>query len=309
MKNSYEQSHEGGVSLGSGSRFSAFTGLLAYGVSRLALVTVWVLGGSAASLAAYIVTASIGLASIALAHATLFSPFLTRRYARLAGLLLASMGALRIVVYLVNSLSFSSQLPIYADIVYSLLLIYLGARLLRGSLTLSSTTFMALALLSVAALLRSVQIDYLLTPFRGMSLNAIWLRQLLYAVSIGLAFAAFVSASRWTHLDFRSLMRSREYALLRGAVLLYGLGELIIFTDMYVLRFGEFTARAAEYLGTVNYAITVYLWPLIDAVFALSIIAFAASMKQVTSQPETPPTQQSTKTYQDQNIVYKHFKL
>jgi len=283
MENSPDRPHEDGVSLCPGPHFSAFTGLLAYGVSRLALVAVWVPEGSAASMATYIVTAAIGLASIALAYADMFSQFLTRRHARIAGMLLVSMGAQRIVVYLVNPFAFSFQLQVYADIVYSLLLICLGARLLMVGLTLNRTTVMVLALLSVAALLRSVQVSYLLAPLRGTSLNALWLRQLLYAVSMGLAFAAFASASGWAQVDLRSLTPSREYTLLRGALLLYGLGELVIFADTYVLRFGEFMARAAGHLGAVNYVVAVYLWPLTDLVFPTSIIAFAASMKQIKS--------------------------
>ena len=118
-------------------------------------------------------------------------------------------------------------------------------------------------------------------PLGGSYINVNWLRQLLYAVSMGLAFAAFASVSRWAHVDLRSLMRSREYAFLRGALLLYGIGELIIFIDTYVIHFDQFTARAAEYLGTVTFVITVYLWPLLDAIFALSLIAFSVSMRQI----------------------------
>jgi len=279
---------ERGLTLGSGPRYSASAGLLAYGVSRLALVTVWGLGdptGSTLSLAlrvaSYFFTASIGLASIALALVIVHAPSLTRRHVRLFGLLLLSVGALRIVVNLSGFLSFPSQPPFYADIAYSLLSIYLGAGLLIGSLSLGRTTFIALALLTVAALLRSVQIDNLfLAPFRGTYLSIFWLRQLLYAVSMGLAFVAFASVTRWAHVDLYGLMRSREYVLLWGAMLLYGLGELVIFADTYVLRFDQFMARAAEYLGTAYYVITVYLWPLLDTIFVLSLIAFAVSMRQ-----------------------------
>lgn len=290
MDNSFEQSLEKGLPLGSGLRCSASAGLLAYGVSRLALVAVWVprdLTGSTLSLAlraaSYFLSASVGLASIALALVIVQASSLTRRHVRLFGLLLLSVGALRIVVNLAGFLSFPSQPLIYADIAYSLLSIYLGVELLNGSLNLGRTTFTALALLAVAALLRSVQINYLvLAPLTGAILNIFWLRQLLYAVSMGLAFVAFLSVSRWRHVDLPGLTRSREYALLWGAMLLYGIGELAIFTDTYILRFDQFVARATVYPGTVNYVVSVYLWPLLDAIFALSLIAFGVSMKQET---------------------------
>jgi len=146
MGNSFELSLENGLTLGSGPRYSTSAGLLAYGVSRLALVTVWVLGNPAGSAAffalraaTYFLTASVGLASIALALVTVPTSFLTRRHARLAGLLILSIGG-RIVANLAHLLSFPSQPPFYADIVYSFLSIYLGAGLLRGSLNLGRTT-------------------------------------------------------------------------------------------------------------------------------------------------------------------------
>lgn len=203
------------------------------------------------------------------------------------GVLLITIGIGLGFIKLVRLLTFPypelvyTDLPFFASVAYYLLSIYLGVKLLRGNLALGCSTFTALAILTVASLLRSVQLDYLvLVPISG-SVNPIWLRQFLYAVSMGLAFTAFVSAARETDTDLHSLTRSREYILLRSAVFLYGLCELIVFIDVYVLHFDEFMANAAEYLGTSFYVVKVYLWPLLDAVFALSLIAFAVSMRQI----------------------------
>ncbi len=294
MDNRGEQFPKNGLTLGSGPRYSASAGLLAYGVSRLALVAVWTLWAPAGDTVSSMVraatcffAASTGLVSVALALVIFYAPFLTRRHVRLFGLLLLSLGIGVMVIALAYFLRFPdpafpfSQLPFLASIAYSLLSIYLGVGLWRGSLTLGRSTFTALALLAVASLLQSIELDYLISVPLSGSVNPIWLLQFLYAVSMGLAFAAFMSASGKTSFDLSNLTRIREYTLLRGAVFLYGIDDLITFIDTYLLRFDEFMAIAAEYLGTAYSVITVYLWPLLDAIFALSLIAFAVSMRQI----------------------------
>jgi hypothetical protein len=298
MDKSYEKSPENRLTLGSGLRYSASAGLLAYGVSRLALVAVWTLWAPAGDTvnsmvkaATHFFAASTGLVSVALALVIVNAPLLTRKHVRFLGLLILSLGIGVMVIELAYFLNFPdqaflfSQISFLASIAYSVLSIYLGAGMLRGSLALGRSTFTALALLAVVSLLRSIELSYLVSVPLSGHVNPLWLRQLLYAVSMGLAFAAFVSASRKINLDLSKITGIREYTLLRGAVFLYGLAELVVFIDVYLLRFDEFMVRAAEYLGTAIYAITVYLWPILDAIFALSIIAFAAYMKQVTPPP------------------------
>lgn len=278
--------------MGSGLRYSASAALITYGISRVILVVVWMSGIVISSASPFLMTLqylfliSMGVPSIALALRVVQTPFVTRKHFTLGGLLLLTVGLGYSFFNLTQLLTFQypelmyTSLSFYAGIAYNVLLIYLGFRLVRGDLALGRTTFTALALIAVAVLVRSVDLDYLIgVPLSGC-IDILWPSRLLYTVAISMAFVTFVLAGRSIPVDLGSVTRRGEYTLFRGAILVYGLGMLYNFVIMSLLQFDKLSGAAGD-LGASYYIVAVYLSPSLDFLFAFTIISLAAFMKQL----------------------------
>jgi hypothetical protein len=285
---------QGEYLMGSGFHYSASVALMAYGISRIILVVVWMSGLVVSYInpflraLQYLFWASMGVSSIALALKVAQFPILSKKHLTLGGILLLTVGIGNGYVELIRLLTFQypeliyTSLSFYASLAYNILLIYLGFKLFHDDLHLGRTTFTALAVLALAALLRSVDLGHLFNVLLSGNVDVLWPSHLLYAVSMVLAFVTFVSASRSTPIDLGSLTRKSEYALLRGAVLVYGLDMLYNFVIIYLLQFDEYIVNmAVGAFGSPYYIVAVYLWPSFDVLFALAVVSVAVFMKQL----------------------------
>ena len=295
IKDRLQVAHAQGEHLvGPGLRYSASAALLAWGVSRIVLVTAWtsgvVIGTANPFIRAlqYLIMVSMGVPSIAFALSVAQAPSVTRKHLALGGSLLLAVGIGNGFIELTRLLTFPypelvyTSLSFYSGLARNILLIYLGFRLLRDGLVMGRTTFTALALLAVAALLRVVDLGHLFNVLLSGGLNVLWPSHLLYAVSMGLAFVTFVLAGRSTPVDLENVTRRREYMLFRGAILVYGLHLLYNFVIIYLLQFDEYIANmAVGAYGSPYYIVTVYLWPFLDVLFALAVISVAGFVKQL----------------------------
>jgi hypothetical protein len=166
-----------------------------------------------------------------------------------------------------------------AGIALTLSLFYLAYSLLKCGALHSRYTFLALGLASLSILIYSGQYDALINVlYVGLRLDPFWLSYFLYPLSLIVAFTAFSVAS-WRGFSLHGFKDTKMFSALQAAVLIYGAGWLLLVVDEDITRYQAIVQASSGYLGTPLYPVVTLLWPLLDFLFALSILFIGLNMR------------------------------
>ena len=168
-----------------------------------------------------------------------------------------------------------------AKLAFTLSLMYLAYSLLRSVALHSRNTFFAIGLASLAVLIYSGQYEFLLSIFYlDVPFNPFWLSYVLYSLSLIITFIIFAVAG-WRNISLPGFRDTRLFSVLQAAVLFYGAGWLLMAVNEDIVHYQFLVQASSVYLGTPLYAVVTLLWPLLDFVFAASIIVAGLTMRGV----------------------------